>query len=71
MINASKKGLYKSFTWPIVHVFFVGGLIYVLSKLLTGEAEWEYVGFGAISYLALEMSFYYLHEKIWERIKGK
>lgn len=71
MIDGSKKSLYKSFTWPIVHVFFVGGLIYVLSKMLTGEAEWEYVGGGAIVYLALEMSFYYLHEKIWERIKGK
>jgi hypothetical protein len=71
MINPKKKSLYKSITWPFVHIFFVGGLLYIVTKLLTGEAEWEYIGIGAISYLAVEMSFYYLHEKIWDRVKGK
>jgi len=71
MIKAKNKSLYKSITWPFVHIFFVGGLLYIVTKLLTGEAEWEYIGIGAISYIAVEMSFYYLHEKIWDRVKGK
>ena len=78
MINPNKKSFYKSITWPFVHVFLVGGLLYIVTKLLKGEAEWEYIGIGAVSYLALEISFYYAHEKfweniekIWEKIKGK
>lgn len=71
MIDPNKKSLYKSITWPFVHVFFVGGLLYTFNKIITGEAEWEYIGLGSLVYLFVEMSFYYVHEKIWEKIKGK
>jgi predicted NodU family carbamoyl transferase len=35
------------------------------------EAEWEYVGLYGLMYLSLEMTFFYLHERIWAKLGKK
>ncbi len=70
-MESKKKSLLKTISWPFVHFTFVAGLIYLASHILFGEAEWEYVGLYALIYMSLEMTFYYLHERVWARFGNK
>ncbi len=71
MTDSRKKSFSKTLTWPLVHFTFVAGIIFVASNLIYGEAEWEYVGLYALMYMSLEMTFYYLHERVWAKFNNK
>jgi len=66
-VESRKKSLLKTISWPFVHFTFVAGIIFIASNLIYGEAEWEYVGLYALMYLTVEMTFFYLHERVWAR----
>jgi uncharacterized membrane protein len=70
-MNSTKKSLYKSLTWPVVHIGFVGTLVYFFEKAITGEAHWEYAGAFAIIYTLCEMFGFFLHERTWEKFGSK
>ena len=63
--DSKKRSIYKSITWPAVHIGFVGTLVYFFEKAITGEAHWEYAGTFAIIYTACEMVGFFLHERAW------
>jgi uncharacterized membrane protein len=66
-MESKKRSLYKSITWPLIHMSFVGTLVYFFEKTLTGEAHWEYAGSFALVYTACEMVGFFLHERCWSR----
>ncbi len=66
-METKKRSLLKTISWPFVHFTFVAGIIFAVSHLIYGSAEWEYVGLYALLYLSLEMTFYYLHERAWAK----
>jgi len=70
-VESKKKSLLKTISWPFVHFTFVAGIIFSVSHLIYGEAEWEYVGVYALMYMSLEMTFYYLHERVWAKFGRK
>ena len=70
-MESKKRSLYKSITWPAVHILFVGTLVYFFEKAITGEAHWEYAGTFAIIYTACEMFGFFLHERAWNRFGNK
>ena len=70
-MESKKKSLLKTISWPLVHFTFVAGIIFGVSHLIYGEAEWEYVGVYALMYMSLEMTFYYLHERVWAKFGRK
>jgi uncharacterized membrane protein len=51
----------------MIHIGFVGTLVYFFEKTLTGEAHWEYAGSFAIIYTLCEMLGFYLHERAWAK----
>jgi len=65
--DSAKKSLYKSITWPAIHILFVGTLVYLFEKAITGEAHWEYAGSFAIIYTSCEMLGFFLHERAWAK----
>lgn len=67
-MDSKKRSMYKSMTWPAVHILFVGTLVYFFEKVITGEAHWEYAGAFAIIYTTCEMIGFFLHERIWASI---
>ena len=66
-MDSKKRSLYKSITWPVVHILFVGTLVYFFEKAITGEAHWEYAGAFALIYTACEMLGFFLHERVWAK----
>lgn len=69
--ESNKRSLLKSFTWPAVHIGFVGTLVYFFEKIITGEAHWEYAGAFAVIYTFCEMIGFYLHERAWNKFGRK
>jgi uncharacterized membrane protein len=67
-MESKKRSMYKSITWPVVHILFVGTMVYFFEKIITGEAHWEYAGAFAIVYTACEMLGYFLHERVWNKL---
>jgi uncharacterized membrane protein len=67
-MESKKRSMYKSITWPVVHILFVGTMVYFFEKIITGEAHWEYAGAFAIVYTACEMVGYFLHERVWNKL---
>ncbi len=70
-MESNKRSLYKAITWPIVHISFVGTLVYFFEKAITGEAHWEYAGGFAVIYTACEMVGFFIHERAWARLGKK
>lgn len=66
-MESKKRSLVKSITWPVVHILFVGTLVYFFELAITGEAHWEYAGSFAIIYTTCEMIGFYLHERAWAK----
>lgn len=64
-MESNKRSFYKSITWPVVHMGFVGTLVYLFEKALTGKAHWEYAGAFAVIYTLCEMIGFFLHERAW------
>ena len=71
MVQSKKKSVFKSITWPAVHIGFVGTLVYFFEKAITGEAHWEYVGAFALIYTGCEMVGFFLHERAWEKFGSR
>jgi uncharacterized membrane protein len=71
MSDSLKRSKYKTLTWPLVHMGFVGTLVYFFEKAITGEAHWEYAGSFAIIYTLCEMIGYFLHERAWAKFGKK
>jgi uncharacterized membrane protein len=67
-MESKKRSIYKSITWPVVHILFVGTLVYFFEKIITGEAHWEYAGAFAIIYTTCEMIGFFLHERVWNKL---
>jgi len=67
-MESKKRSMYKSITWPAVHILFVGTLVYFFEKIITGEAHWEYAGAFAIIYTICEMIGFFLHERVWAKV---
>ena len=70
-MDSKKRSFYKSITWPVVHILFVGTLVYFFEKIITGEAHWEYAGAFAIIYTFCEMIGFFLHERVWAKFGKK
>jgi len=70
-MESKKRSLLKTISWPFVHFTFVAGIIYFVFKDVTGEAECEYVGLYCLMYLSLEMTFFFLHERVWAKFGRK
>lgn len=70
-MDTKKKSFYKSLTWPAVHILFVGTMVYVFEKIITGEAHWEYAGSFAIIYTLCEMLGFFLHERAWNKFGAR
>jgi uncharacterized membrane protein len=70
-MESTKRSIFKTLSWPLVHFTFVSGIIYFTLRYFTGEAEWEYVGLYGISYVSLEMIFYFTHERMWAKFGHK
>ena len=70
-MESNKRSLYKSITWPAIHITFVGTLVYFFEKIITGEAHWEYAGSFAIVYTSCEMVGFFLHERAWVKFGKK
>ena len=66
-MESKTRSTYKSITWPVVHILFVGTLVYFFEKAITGEAHWEYAGSFAIIYTTCEMIGFFLHERVWNK----
>jgi uncharacterized membrane protein len=66
-MESNKRSLYKSITWPAVHILFVGTLVYLFEVIITGEGHWEYASAFAIIYTVCEMIGYFLHERVWNK----
>lgn len=66
-MESSKRSFYKSITWPLVHMSFVGTLVYFFEKAVSGEAHWEYAGGFALVYTGCEMLGFFLHERAWAK----
>ena len=64
-MESSKKSLYKTITWQIVHMTMVAGTI----LLLTGE--WEIAGLAALAELFWESALYFVHERAWIKFGKK
>lgn len=60
-MESKRKTSIKTFSWETFHLVVIAGIIY----LFTGE--WEYAGFGAILYIAVESLGYFIHERIWAK----
>jgi len=70
-MESTKRSLYKSITWPAVHILFVGTLVYFFEMAITGEAHWEYAGTFAIIYTMCEMLGFFIHERVWNKLGNK
>jgi len=70
-MDSKKRSSLKSITWPAVHILFVGTLVYLFEKAITGEAHWEYAGAFALIYTGCEMVGFYLHERAWAKFGKK
>jgi len=70
-MESKKRSLYKSITWPLLHVSFVATLVYFFEKAITGKAHWEYAGSFALAYTACEMVGFFLHERLWSKFGSR
>lgn len=64
-MESNKRTLAKTASWEIFHLVGVAGVIY----LFTGE--WEYASLGALIYIGWEALGYYIHERLWNKVKLK
>lgn len=70
-MESNKRTLAKTLSWETFHLIGVAGIIAVVTYLITGEVEYEYTTLGALGYILWEAIGYYLHERLWTKIKLK
>ena len=64
-MESTKRSLYKTISWQIVHMTMVAGTIFILTK------KWEIAGIAAIAELFWESVLYFAHERVWAKIGSK
>jgi uncharacterized membrane protein len=64
-MESIKKSTVKTLSWETFHFLVLAGIIYAVT------GEWEYAGFGAIFYIAIESLGYYVHERLWAKFGNK
>jgi uncharacterized membrane protein len=64
-MESTKRSSVKTFSWETFHLVVLAGIIY----LFTGE--WEYASLGAILYIAIEATGYFIHERLWAKFGSK
>lgn len=70
-MESNKRSLVKTLSWETFHLIGVAGIIAAVTYILTGEIEYEYATLGAIGYIVWESIGYYIHERLWNKIKIK
>lgn len=70
-MESNKRSLIKTLSWETFHLIGVAGIIAIITYILTGEVEYEYATFGALGYIVWESIGYYIHERLWNKIKIK
>lgn len=68
-MESNKRTLLKTLSWETFHLVGVAGIIAIVTYIITGEVEYEYATLGALAYIAWESLGYYIHERLWTRIK--
>ena len=64
-MESNKRTSIKTVTWEIFHLVVLAGIIF----LFTGE--WEYATLGALIYIGLEATGYFIHERLWAKFGKK
>jgi uncharacterized membrane protein len=70
-MESKKRTLIKTASWETFHLIGVAGIIAIITYIMTGEVEYEYATLGALGYILWEALGYYLHERVWSRVKIK
>lgn len=70
-MESNKRSLIKTLSWETFHLIGVAGIVATITYILTGEVEYEYATFGALGYIVWESIGYYIHERLWNKIKIK
>lgn len=70
-MESNKRSLIKTLSWETFHLIGVAGIIAAVTYILTGEVEYEYATLGALGYIVWESIGYYIHERLWNKIKIK
>lgn len=68
-MESQKRTLLKTLSWETFHLVGVAGVLAVGVYLATGEWEYEYAALGALAYIAWEALGYYIHERVWTKVK--
>lgn len=68
-MESNKRTLLKTLSWETFHLIGVAGIIAIVTYVITGEVEYEYATLGALGYIAWEALGYYIHERLWSRVK--
>lgn len=68
-MESNKRTLLKTLSWETFHLIGVAGIIAIVTYTITGEVEYEYATFGALGYIAWEALGYYIHERLWNKVK--
>jgi uncharacterized membrane protein len=63
MRETLRRSIAKSLVWRATGILILG----TLSYLLTGD--WREAGAIAVTFNAISMSLYVLHERIWNRVQ--
>lgn len=63
MQDDHKRSVFKAITWRFIATLTTMALVYLFTK------EWKLsLGVGVLD-IAVKLTLYYLHERIWNRIK--
>ena len=68
-MESNKRTLLKTLSWETFHLIGVAGIIAIVTYTITGEVEYEYTTLGALGYIAWEALGYYIHERLWNKVK--
>lgn len=64
-MESRRRTLIKTASWETFHLVGVAGVIYLFTR------EWEYASLGALIYIGWEAMGYYIHERLWTKVKIK
>lgn len=68
-MESNKRTALKTLSWETFHLIGVAGIIAIVTYAITGEVEYEYATLGALGYIAWEALGYYIHERLWTKVK--
>ena len=68
-MESNKRTLLKTLSWETFHLIGVAGIIAIVTYAITGDVEYEYATLGALVYIAWEALGYYIHERLWAKVK--